>query len=331
MISKNRLQEAAEKNIIQNEQVEPLYEFLQQEPAESIADNREEPLKFIRNFGDVYISLGVILLLIAINLSGISGIGYLVPVAAFVLLAEWLVRKRRLVLPGMVILLSILFLMYKALIFESDSAFMGFTVLSVTSFLFYFRYQMPFSLLPLASSLLAMFIIILELDVFKTPIIFAGCGIIIFAVAMWFDSRDTKRISHLSDGAFWLHLLAAPLIVHGLMVTMLTSEQAWVIAMNKEILILVFFAMFFLIALLVDRRSMLISTQLYIIYAIIALSIKNSSSFEDVIIYVLIALGMFVIYFGAYWYKTRQIIYGWLSDKALSRYIPELSISDMKR
>ena len=264
MITKSNLEKAAEKNIIQPEQIEPLYQFLHEQSADSVSDNREEPLRFIRSFGDVFITMGVVFLMISINLTSVSGMYYLIPAAAFVLLAEWLVHVRRLALPGMAILLSTLFFVFNAITSENEtSTLLGFAIIAVTSLLFYFRYKMPFSHLPLAASLVAMFIIMLDVNALKNPIVFAVSGIVVFAVAMWFDSRDTERVSHLSDSAFWLHLLASPLLVHGLMLSMLTSEQTWLSVLNKEVIILCFFAVFFLTALFVDRRAMLISTHCF--------------------------------------------------------------------
>ena len=39
-------------------------------------------------------------------------------------------------------------------------------------------------------------------------------GIGIFLFAMWWDGSDRARLTRRSDVAFWLHLLAAPMIVH---------------------------------------------------------------------------------------------------------------------
>ncbi len=39
-------------------------------------------------------------------------------------------------------------------------------------------------------------------------------GLIVFAVAMWWDMSDLERRTRRSDVAFWLHLAAAPLIAH---------------------------------------------------------------------------------------------------------------------
>ena len=331
MITKENLEKAAIQNIIQSEQVEPLYQFLREQPADSLADGREEPLRFIRSFGDVFITLGIVFLFASINIINLSGLSYLIAAAGFVLLAEWLVRVRRLALPGMAILLSILFFIYKAITDGSESSILlGLSIVAITSLLFYLRYKMPFSHLPLAASLVAMFILAIDVDAFKNPIVFAVSGIVVFSVAMWFDSRDTERASHLSDSGFWLHLLAAPLLVHGLMLTMLTSKQTWLGMLSNEIIILCFFAVFFLTALLIDRRAMLISTQLYMIYAITQIFKDNIANTEDIIVFVLIGLGMFVIYFGAYWYKSRRFIFSFLSGKAITQYVPDLNIQDLK-
>ena len=335
MISKDTLQKAADQKIIESAQIDPLYNFIHNLNDESIdentPDNTEEPLKFIRSFGDIFITLGIVLLVIAINMAELTGYYYFIPAAGFVVIAEWLVRVRKLALPGIAILISILFFVNKAISFNhEDASLFGLALLSFTSLLFFVRYKMPFSLLPLAASLVAMIIIQIGLDVINNPSIFIALGLMVFIAAMWFDSRDTKRISHLSDCAFWLHLLAAPLIVHGVMVSMLTSEQQWLQSINKEMLIVIFFAGFFLLALLVDRRAMLVSTQVYIIYALTQLLADQLSSGQNVLIYVLITLGLFVIFFGTYWYITRRFIFGFLSGSVISQFVPDLKQHDVK-
>ena len=332
MISRNLLRKAADKGIIQTDQIEPLVLFLQQQAAAPDIDSREEPLKFIRSFGDVFITLGVVLLVVAISMLQLSGYYYFIPVVGFIVVAEWLVRVRRLALPGIAILISILFFVNKAIAFDhQDATIFGLGILSLTSLLFYLRYKMPFSLLPLAAGLVAIAIIQIGVDVIKHPIIFTGFGLLVFIIAMWFDMRDTARESHLSDSAFWLHLLASPLIVHGAMVSMLFSDQAWIQAMGKEAIIIIFFSAILLLALLLDRRAMLISTQLYMIYALTQLLQGQLNSTQNMLIYILMAVGLFVIFFGTYWYKTRRVMFGFLSGSIISRYIPDLNLVDSKR
>ena len=329
MISRDVLQKAADKKIIENGQVDPLLAFIQDQQTRSVVESREEPLKFIRSFGDVFITLGVVILVIAINMLPLSGYLYLIPVVGFVLGAEWLVRVRRLALPGIAILISILYFVNKAIAFNHDNASIyGLGILSLVSLLFYLRYKMPFSLLPLAAGLVAIVIIRIGVDVIEHPLIFTGLGLLVFVVAMWFDARDTARVSHLSDSAFWLHLLASPLIVHGAMVSLLFSQQAWIQAIDKELIIIAFFAGFLLLALLLDRRAMLVSTQLYMIYALTQVLEGQLDSTQNVLIYVLMALGLLVIFFGTYWYKTRRLIFGFLAGSVIADYVPRFDLVD---
>lgn len=332
MITKSSLEKAAEKNIIQAEQIEPLYKFLHEQPEDNLSDAREEPLRFVRSFGDIYITLGVVFLFAAIHLTGISGVYYFLPAAGFVLLAEWLVRVRQLALPGMVILLAILYFVFRAITQGSDTTpLFGLSIVAVTSILFYLRYKMPFSYLPLAASLVAIFIIMLGGEAYKEPLVYAVTGLIVFMVAMWFDSRDTKRVSHLSDSAFWLHLLGAPLLVHGVMISLMSmNAETLTRVVSPEIVILSVFSVFFLIAMLVDRRAILVSTQLYMIYTVGVIIVNNVSGAGNIFMFGLITVAIFIIYFGAYWYKTRRFVYGFLEGKAITRYIPDLNIEDGK-
>ncbi len=189
---------------------------------------------------------------------------------------------------------------------------------------------MPFSLLPLAAALVAIAIIQVGVDAIENPLIFAGLGLLVFVVAMWFDVRDTTRVSHLSDSAFWLHLLASPLIVHGAMVSLLFSQQAWIQAIDKELIIIAFFVGFLLLALLLDRRAMLVSTQIYMIYALTQVLEGQLDSTQNVLIYVLMALGLLVIFFGTYWYKARRLIFGFLAENVIASYVPGFNLVDSK-
>ncbi len=330
MIPKQQLQQAAVKGIIQNDQVEPLFDFLQGKNVETTA-NQEEPLRFIRSFGDVFIAFGIGILVFAINMLGLSQYEYIAPIIGFILIAEWLVKVRKLALPGMAILIGILFFVHRAINFDSEqSAILTFGLIAATSLVFYVRYKMPFSLLPLAGALISIAILTIGERILSDPIIFSALGLIIFSVAMLFDSQDTKRETHLSDSAFWLHLLASPLIVHGIMLSMLLGDHDWLQAIDKEIIIIIFFIVFLLLALLLDRRAMLISTQMYMIYALTQLVQGQFSNSQNLIIYILMGLGMFIIFFGTFWYRTRCLIFGFMSGNTLSRYLPDFMLIDNK-
>ena len=146
MISRELLEAAVDNNIIQQNQVVPLLDFIRQQQStngqRNIADSQQEPLRFVRGFGDVFIALGVVLLVIAINMLSLSGYLYFVPVAGLIVMAEWLVRVRRLSLPGIAILVAILYFINKAIGFDHDNAtILGLGILSFSSLLFYLRYK----------------------------------------------------------------------------------------------------------------------------------------------------------------------------------------------
>ncbi len=329
MISKELLQKAADNDIIQVHQIQPLLDFIRTQQAPQSVAGQEESLKFIRSFGDVFVTMGIVLLGVAINMIGLSGYAYFLPVAGFVIIAEWLVRVRRLALPGIAILMVILFFVNQGIAFDHENASVsGLGVLSLVSLLFYLRYKMPFSLLPLAGGLVTLAVIQIGVDVIRQPLIFSGLGLIVFIAAMAFDIRDTRRQSHLSDSAFWLHLLASPLIVHGAMMSLLLSDHSWLEAVDKEYIFILFFALFLMLALLLDRRAMLISTQLYMIYALTQIFEGQLDSAQNILIYVLMTVGLLVIFFGTYWYKTRRLVFGFLAGNAISRYVPDLGLLD---
>ena len=328
MISKEKLEQAAEHGLLETQQIDALYRFLNQPHNESTgrASNKEEPLKFIRSFGDIFITLGIVLLVLASRQVPLTGYAFLIPAGGFVLLAEWLVRVRKLALPGIAILLSILYFVNRAIDFNHNEATtLTLAVLSATSLLFYLRYRMPFSLLPLVAGLLAIVVVQMGMDLLDKPWVFILLGLTVFVLAMSFDIQDPARKTHFSDSAFWLHLLAAPLIVHGSMVSLLINDPAWLQSINREVIMIIFFAIFFLIALLLDRRALLISTQIYVIYAMTQILSNHLNNSQNILMYILLGLGLFVIFFGTYWYKTRSLVFGFLRNSAISRYLPSFS------
>src|SRR5205807_3376898 len=83
------------------------------------------------------------------------------------------------------------------------------------------------------------------------------CGLAIFALAMRFDISDPERLTRRTDIAFWLHLLAAPLIVHALITGMVTEAPR--LSPAAAVAILAIFLTLSFVAVLIDRRAMLVS------------------------------------------------------------------------
>ena len=116
-----------------------------------------------------------------------------------------------------------------------------------------------------------------------------------------------------SDCAFWLHLLAAPLIVHSLVsfvvpnITVLTDRAAWVLA-----LIILCVA---IVAILIDRRALLVAALIYagslIFYAMTGTSVgqmRNDPAQGVMFFSTLFILGASVIVLGIGWHRLRRLL-----------------------
>jgi hypothetical protein len=234
-----------------------------------------------------------------------------------------LVRARRLALPGIAILLSMLYFISEIGDFQTqEHALFNVGLMTAVAAAFYLRHRMPFSLLPIAAGVISIASLVMGIDLSELAIVVAGYGLAIFAVAMWFDAQDTARQTRLSDCAFWLHLLAAPLIVHGVMVSLLSPGG--VAAPFREILTIMFFIGFFLLALFVDRRALLVSSISYAIYAVITLAEGHVIRLENITLVVFMLFGVFIVFFGTYWYKVRSLVFAPIASRSISGYVPPI-------
>ena len=321
-MNREKLEAAASQGIISDDQVEALLSFFASRNA--VSNHAEEPLRFVRGVGDIFITLGVMFVAIAAAQISLSPLWNMLPALIFVAAAEWLIRVRRLVLPGVAVFMSLLYFCSEALQASLGSPFgnnsnTSISVLLLLSAVFYARYRLPFTLLPIALGCIALVSSLLEIDIRSANSVAIVYGLLIFVVAMWLDSRDIERKTVSSDSAFWLHLLAAPLIVHGVMFTLLVSADA---AAYKNIAILVFFSSFFLLALYVDRRALLVSSLSYAIYAVVKLSGSSLFNIENLTLFAFVGLGLVIVLFGVYWQGIRSLIFSRCSSLSLSKFVP---------
>ncbi|MDX2503865.1 MAG: hypothetical protein QNL62_05250 [Gammaproteobacteria bacterium] len=324
-MNKKLLEKAVKQEIISNEQAKSLLDFFAREEAKIIrAENTGEQLKFIRSFGDIFIALGVILLAFTSSQLAENTTHQLITIAVFFLIAEWLVGHKRLVLPGITLLLSILYFVNALVdrpsgVYESLDVFL----MIITGLLFYIRYKMPFSLYPVAVGCIYLFIELSGINIIEHPYIFILLGMAVFIVAMWYDTRDTQRVSSLSDNAFWLHLLAAPLIVHGVMVSLFLSKHSGMQANSLSIFLL--FILFFFIALFVDRRAILVSSFAYALYAVYKFSYQQFMQVDNLTLFIFMGVGIFIIFFGTYWYKVRTWVFSPISSLSICKLVPDFN------
>jgi hypothetical protein len=317
------------------------------------AGAEDERFRFMTGFNDFFFAIGILLL--GFGMMFFTG-GVPLPslIAALLIwaLSELLVRRMRLVLPG--ILLSLFFIAFVFLAVPADLATLtarvapgqvigsfwldaigatGLPIAAATkaligvaaASLYYWRFRLPFALLPIAASLVLFAMALIRLAAGElAPVAWStltlACGLAVFAAAMSFDMSDRDRMTRRSDCAFWLHLLAAPLIVHSL-VSLIAPNLA-LISSAAAIVILAIVGILAVIAIAIDRRALLVSALLYIGvvigYAIQSSGLRGSGVFFAT----LVILGAFVIILGVGWQPLRRRLIALISPAIASKVPP---------
>jgi hypothetical protein len=149
-------------------------------------------------------------------------------------------------------------------------------------------------------------------------LVLAG-GLIIFLYAMRWDMADRERKTRKSDVAFWLHLAASPMIVHPIFVLMgvnlaMTGGNAAIVA----VLAIIVYAALAVVALIVDRRAILVSALVYVLAAAIYLVSKIGSSGVSFALAIII-IGASLLMLSAFWQTMRRKVLPLLPDDLRNR------------
>ena len=167
-MDREKLEAASEQGIITKDQVESLLDFLDDENGASSGKNAEEQLRFVRSFGDIFITLGIIFVTVAGSKLDIDPYLNLIPIILLIGTTEWLVRVRRLALPGIALLVATLYFASQLISFsESWHDLPNMVFYTALALLFYMRYKMPFSLLPVAAGLIGIVSMLIGFDIFE--------------------------------------------------------------------------------------------------------------------------------------------------------------------
>ncbi|PHR23797.1 MAG: hypothetical protein COA37_07325 [Hoeflea sp.] len=155
------------------------------------------------------------------------------------------------------------------------------------------------------------------------------CGVLIFAVAVALDLHDRDRQTVWSDCAFWLHVVSAPLLVHPLFI-LATGQEGLTGGIEPVagagVLLGLMMAAFVLVALAIDRRSLLAPTLAYFgsigIYYLIN-GAANTTGIPPFAL-ILVSIGALVILFGAGWQRIRGLIIRPLLPTSLLNRLPPI-------
>ncbi len=145
-------------------------------------------------------------------------------------------------------------------------------------------------------------------------------GIGVFLFAMWWDASDRSRTTRRSDVAFWLHLLAAPMIAHPIFTLMGLNNGA--VSTGEALVVVGLYVLFGLTALAIDRRALLVSALAYVLYAMTEL-FKQFGAVELNVALTALVIGSALLLLSAYWHQARRLIVTRLPSNLQAR-LPEL-------
>lgn len=130
-------------------------------------------------------------------------------------------------------------------------------------------------------------------------------GIGMFLFAMWWDSSDRGRLTRRSDVAFWLHLLAAPMIAHPIFSLLGLTNGS--VSIGEALLVVGLYVLFGITALAVDRRALLVSALAYVLYALTEL-FKQFGAVELNIALTALVIGSALLMLSAFWHQARRVV-----------------------
>jgi hypothetical protein len=307
----------------------------------SVEPDTETP-RFIRGFHDILITIGVVILLC--GLWGIASLYVVLP--AIILLSEVLVRRQRLALPAVALTIALVSWTAKFMTLADpaiDSIWSGtdFPILYLAGFpvalgLYYLRYRVPLSFALCVMSGLGLLLALIframqwisgdplfpvdRLGVLGAILLFSALSL--FAIALYFDLSDTKRVTRRSDIAFWLHMATAPALLYSTIFVFSPEGSLFDLAQSvsaRTPTVVITVALMMLIGLIVDRRAFVTAGLLSLGVAIYGVFRHGGASVDTYLYMTLLTVGVIVLVIGIGWVPLRRLTLRLLPHSLSSR------------
>ena len=343
MIGQDDLRAAVQAGVVTEAQAAGLAALAHERAGRRAAMPAEdEPFEFFRGFSEIFVSVGLLILLggITLLLGWVGGPMILILLPAICAAIAWwwavyFTLERRMNLPSMVLACAFgAGVHVSALTMLAQSELperMVFVVAALAAVLamavWYRRFRLPFAMFILGLfGLQAIYGLTASiesiggvmrgvggaLDLRSNPqfamatLVF---GALAFAGGMWFDTRDPHRLGRHAATAFWLHLLAAPALVNTVAMTLYNVGGGSGIAMTTAAL-----AGIAALALIIDRRSFLTAGIVYIALVISWLVRGGADGGVGHWAVILLILGFFITALGTWWVPLRSTLMRALPD-----------------
>jgi MFS family permease len=354
MYSQQELDDAVASGALTAQAADALRAHVERQRSTAIPD--EEQFRLITGFNDIFVSIAAILLLVAVGWIGHrvgaaagtdfdgQGPSFVAPLAVAIVswgLALFFTAKRRMALPSIVLLLA-----FVGSVFAASAMLLGITVgeaqidnnpqlgavlgaiaaavAAAAAWVHWRRFRVPITVAAGAAAAAGIIVgTVMGITgvegeyaktVFLAVVLLLGIGMFLFA--MWWDASDRARLTRRSDVAFWLHLLAAPMIVHPVFTLLgLTDGNA---TLGEGAVVVLLYVALGLTAVAIDRRALLVSALAYVLWALSDL-FKRFGAVELNVALTALVIGSALLLLSAFWHQTRAAVVRPLPEKLRER------------
>jgi hypothetical protein len=275
----------------------------------------EENFRLINGFNDIFVVIASALLL-----GSLAWLGFIIspPLAGIAVaagswgLAEYFVNKRRMALPAIALLLAFLGGLFATpILFRPEVKEYAFIaaglITTVGALMHWSRFHVPITVAAGTATLCAfaaacLFYVAPVLIGYINHIVLVF-GLLVFGLAMVWDSKDTLRQTRASDTAFWLHLISAPMIVHPIFNSLGVLDGNSGLMISAVVLGL--YVLLAVIAIAVDRRAIMVSALVYVIYTFSTL-LENVGFVTYSFAITGLCIGSTLLLLSAFWHSCRK-------------------------
>jgi hypothetical protein len=343
MYSQQELDDAVASGVISADAADALRTHVEGQRSSMIAD--DEQFRLLTGFNDIFVSIAAAILFFAVgwigqsmghamgmsvDRNGPSPLGPLFVAAAAWGLALFFTAKRRMALPSILLLLGFVGGIFGAaaigltLAFGAENvsnnsqlggiiAALSAAIAACAAWLHWRRFHVPITIAAggAAVAAVAIGLVVAALgpgarnlrDIILGFTLMLGIGMFLFA--MWWDSSDRARVTRRSDVAFWLHLLAAPMIVHPIFTLLGLNDGSANI--GEGLIVVLLYIALGVTALAIDRRALLVSALAYVLWALADL-FKRFGAVELNIALTALVIGSALLLLSAFWHQARAAI-----------------------
>lgn len=296
----------------------------------------EEDFRLLSGFNDIFVAIASLILMAAATWL-LHRTGWLASLTVAALawgLAEYFVREKRLALTAILLMVAFsggVFLGIAHLVhdlgFSEEISMVPASLITIGAiWLHWRRFRVPVTVaVGAAAGVGFLLALVLSFDFgplskskLILPFIFIS-GLAVLALAIKWDSGDPFRRTRRSDVAFWLHLLAAPLLVHPAF--HLLDVFGLELDLVRVGVVLGIYLLMAGLSLILDRRALMVSALGYVIYAFGQLFENFGSGGQGFAVSALLIAASLLL-LAAFWRPVRALALNCLPEDIVEHLPP---------